>query len=225
MGQRPCVVGLTGGLASGKSSVARVLAQRGVPVLDADGEVHRLYRPGGAGAAAVAELFGDGVLTASGAVDRDALARRVVGDEEALDRLNRAIHPLVRAAVDQWVGELLSAPEPPSVAVVEVALLVETGGGRRYDVLLVVGCRPDQQLDRALARGMEADRARALLAAQIAIDEKIAAADVVVDNSGPAADLEAEVDRAWQDVLALCAARGREGGRRETGDGRTPDPR
>jgi dephospho-CoA kinase len=219
------VVGLTGGLASGKSSVARLLGQRGVPVLDADREVHRLYRAGGVGAAAVAELFGAGMLTDSGAVDRDALARRVVGDENALDLLNRAIHPLVRTAVDDWVRTLASAPEPPPVVVVEVALLVETGGGRRYDVLLVVGCRPDQQLARALARGMEADRARGLLAAQIAIGDKIAAADVVIDNSGTAADLEAEVDRAWREVLALCDARRRGERSREMDDGRPSDPR
>lgn len=207
MPRRPCVVGLTGGLATGKSTVARMLADRGVPVLDADAEVHRLYLPGGAGSAAVAELFGDEVLTAAGGVDRDLLAGRVVGNAEALDRLNRAIHPLVRAGVERWVEELADRREPPPVAVVEVALLVETGGARRYDLLVVVGCRPDQQITRAVARGMDADRARGLLAAQMPIGDKVEVADVVVDNSGTPEELDAEIERAWREVIALCATR------------------
>ena len=210
MGRRPCLVGLTGGLASGKSTVARLLADRGVPIFDADREVHRLYEPGGAGAAAVAELFGGAMLNDAGAVDRAALGSRVVGDGEALEQLNRAIHPLVRTAVERWVIELSRGPEPPRVAVVEAALLVETGGARGYDVLVVVGCRPEQQLARALERGMDAHRARGLLAAQMPIDVKIAVADVVVDNSGGEAELAAEVDRAWREIEGRCE-RGRHG--------------
>lgn len=204
MGGRPCLVGLTGGLASGKSTVARQLAGRGVPVFDADREVHRLYEPGRPGAAAVAELFGRGMLDGTGAVDRPALASRVLGDGEALEQLNRAIHPLVREAVERWVTELSRAPEPPPTAVVEAALLVETGGARSYDVLVVVGCRPDQQLERALARGMDDRRARGLLAAQMPIDVKLAVADVVIDNSRGEPELAAEVERAWREVEGLC---------------------
>jgi dephospho-CoA kinase len=201
------VVGLTGGLASGKSTVARLLAQRGVPVLDADREVHRLYQAGGAGAAVVVELFGDGVLTEAGDVDRDALACRVVGDGDALERLNRVVHPLVRAEVERWVDRLAGAAEPPPAAVVEATLLVETGAARSYDVLVVVGCPAEAQIARAVARGMDEGRARALLAAQLPMADKLAGADVAVDNSGSLAELEAEVARAWQQVMALCAAR------------------
>ena len=204
---RPCLVGLTGGLASGKSTVARLLEGRGVPLLDADREVHRLYRPGAAGAVAVARLFGDGVLAVDGSVDRDALARRVVADGEALARLNGAVHPLVRASVKSWVGELCRLAEPPRVAIVEAALLVETGGRKTYDVLVVVWCRAAQQLERALARGMSGKRARALLEAQLPIDAKRAAADVVIDNSGALDALPGEVDRAWQEIVELCPAR------------------
>ena len=204
---RPCLVGLTGGLASGKSTAARLIAARGVPVLDADVEVRRLYEPGGAGAAAVAALFGGCMLTSEGRVDRDELAARVVGDPEALEQLNRAIHPLVRTTVERWLAELGARTAPPSVAVVEAALLVETGGRRAYDVLVVVGCWPDQQLERALARGMDPDRARGLLAAQMPIDVKLAVADVVIDNSGPATELVSEVERAWTEVLGRCAGR------------------
>ena len=209
MARRTCVVGLTGGLASGKSAVARLLEERGVPLFDADREVHRLYQPGEPGAAAVARLFGDQVMTIAGGVDRDALARRVVGDGDAIEYLNRAIHPMVRARVERWVDELASSPEPPPVAVVEAALLVETGAASSYDVLVVVGCRPGQQLARAVSRGMDADRARGLIAAQLPMADKLAAADVVVDNSGTLDELETEVDRAWREVIALCTARRR----------------
>jgi len=207
--RRPCLVGLTGGLASGKSAVARLLEARDVPVLDADREVHRLYRPGAAGTAVVARLFGDGVLAADGGVDRAALARRVFADAEALARLNAAVHPLVRAAVEDWVGGLAGSADPPPVAVVEAALLVESEGRGAYDLLVVVWCPARQQLERAVARGMSEERARAVLAAQLPFDAMRAAADVVIDNSGPPAALAAEVDRAWCEVLELCAVRRR----------------
>lgn len=205
--RRPCLVGLTGGLASGKSSVARLLEARGVPVLDADREVHRLYGPGAAGATAVRCLFGENVLATDGGVDRDALARRVLADDTALARLNAAVHPLVRAAVGDWVVRLGRGSEPPPVAVVEAALLVETGGREAYDVLAVVWCTAAQQLERALGRGLAEERARALLAAQLPIDAKRAAADVVIDNSGTREALAAELDRAWREVFERCARR------------------
>jgi dephospho-CoA kinase len=207
--RRPCLVGLTGGLASGKTAVARLLEARGVPVLDADREVHRLYRPGAAGTTVVARLFGDGVLASDGGVDRAALSRQVFADAGALARLNAAVHPLVRAAVEDWVGGLAGSADPPPVAVVEAALLVESEGRGAYDLLVVVWCPAWQQLARAVARGMSEERARAVLAAQLSIDAMRAAADVVIDNSGPPAALAAEVDRAWCEVLELCAVRRR----------------
>ena len=205
--RRPCLVGLTGGLASGKSTVARLLEARGLPVLDADREVHRLYRPGAAGATVVRRLFGERVLAADGSVDREALARLVLADDAALARLNAAVHPLVRAAVEAWVGGFASSAEPPPVAVVEAALLVESEGRDAYDLLVVVWCQARQQLERARARGMAEERARAVLAAQLPIDAMRAAADVVIDNSGTRGALATELDRAWREVTDLCAAR------------------
>ncbi len=204
MSRRPCTVGLTGGLASGKSTVARRLEALGAAVLDADRVVHGLYRPGGAGAAAVRELFGDGVLAPDGGVDRAALAARVGRDPEARRRLEAAVHPLVRERVAAWLAALAARPEPPAVAVVEAALLLETGAWRAYDLLAVVWCRPEQQLERAVARGMPEGLARDLLAAQLPLEEKRRLADVVVDNSGPPAALAAEVERAWREILARC---------------------
>lgn len=201
MAERPCLVGLTGGLASGKSTVAVMLGRRGVPVFDADAVVHRLYRAGEAGAVAVAETFGPDTLADDGSVDRQALARRVVGEDAALERLNELIHPLVRAAVALWLDEL--DPQPP-VAVVEAALLVETGSYRNYDVLVVVWCEPEQQLRRAVDRGMDQDQARGLLEAQLGLDDKRAVADLVIDNSGTQEELVAAVDNAWHKVIQLC---------------------
>ena len=197
------MVGLTGGLASGKSTIAKILADRGVPIFDADAAVHGLYRAGGEGAAAVAELFGQEALDAMGDVDREALAARVLGDVRARLRLEAAIHPLVRHLVAEWLESLHNEP----VAVVEAALLVETGSYRDYDVLMVVWCRQQQQLERAVTRSLPAERARGLINAQLPLDEKKEVADVVVDNRGNLEDLAQEVDRAWTQLLKLCADR------------------
>jgi dephospho-CoA kinase len=198
----PCTVGLTGGLASGKSSVAAVLAGWGIPVFDADRAVHRLYGPGEAGAQAVATLFGSGVLDSDGGIDRVELASTVLEDEEALDLLNRTVHPLVRNEIDLWLQGL----DTP-IAVVEAALLVETGAASRYDVLVVVACTPQQQLGRAVVRGVPEDRAVSILAAQAPMETKAAGADIVINNSGPVEDLEAEVEQAWQQIVSLCSER------------------
>jgi dephospho-CoA kinase len=200
-------VGLTGGLASGKSTVALTLGRRGIPVFDCDDYVHELYRTGADGTEAVMRLFGGGVLSSDGSVDREALARRVVSDSAALESLEAVVHPLVRRGVEQWLDELASLPEPPPVAVVEATLLVETGSYRDYDVVMVVWCTEEQQLERAVARGLDIGRALDFLAAQLEMEAKRAVADVVVDNSGRPDDLDHEVDRAWQDVIALCNTR------------------
>ncbi len=196
-------MGLTGGLATGKSSVAKILSARGIPVFDADAVVHQLYEPGEAGAALVAELFGPETLDAEGGVVRATLAAMVLGNDDARQRLEGAVHPLVREAVGRWLMALRDRP----VAVVEAALLVETGSYRDYDVLVVVWCGPEQQLERARARGVPEERARGLIDAQLPMSKKTELADALVDNRGRPEDLEAEVDRAWSTVLRLCTRR------------------
>lgn len=200
MSSRPCTVGLTGGLASGKSTVAGILERLGAEVFDCDDHVHDLYAPGGAGAMDVAYLFGDAVLDPEGGVDRALLAELVLGDPAARARLEGAIHPLVRSGVEEWLATL----GPRTVAVVEAALLVETGSWRNYDLLTVVWCNADQQLERAVARGVPVDRARGLLATQMSMTEKRALAQVVIENSGARDELDAEVERAWREILSLC---------------------
>jgi len=201
---RPCTVGLTGGLASGKSTAAAIFERLGAEVFDCDDYVRELYRPGASGSQDVAYLFGAAVLGDDGGVDRDALAARVLTDPAAKTRLEGAIHPLVRRGVEDWLGTL----GPASVAVVEAALLVETGSWRNYDLLTVVGCEPKQQIERAVKRGVPAERARGLLAAQLPLVKKIELADVVIDNSGTRDELETEVEGAWREILRLCRERG-----------------
>jgi dephospho-CoA kinase len=150
----------------------------------------------------VADLFGGEVLASDGSVDRARLAARVLVDSDALARLDGAIHPLVRARVAAWLEDLCEASPLPPAAVVEAALLVETGSSRDYDLLAVVWCRPEQQLERALARGLPAARAEELMAAQLPMKDKLAVADVAIDNSGDRAALVAEVERAWQLILS-----------------------
>lgn len=200
MNRGPCTVGLTGGLASGKSTVAGVLETMGGEVFDCDAYVHDLYAPGGAGAMDVGFLFGDAVLDPEGGVNRALLAKLVLGDAAARGRLEGAIHPLVRNGVEAWLQTL----GPRSIAVVEAALLVETGSWRTYDLLAVVWCDPGQQLERAVARGVPTDRARGLLAAQMPMTEKRGLAQIVIDNSGTRDELDAEVQRAWSEILTRC---------------------
>ena len=203
MSPKPCTVGLTGGLASGKSTVAEILESLGAEVFDCDTHVHELYQPGGAGAKDIAFLFGDAVLDPDGGVDRALLAELVLGDEAARARLEGAIHPLVRSGVEEWLGTL----GPSAVAVVEAALLVETGTWRNYDFLAVVCCDPDQQIERAVARGVSDERARGLLAAQLPMADKRELAQVVIDNSGTMDELATEVRRAWSEIVSLCRRR------------------
>lgn len=193
-------VGLTGGIASGKSAVAARWRELGIPVLDADRLVHQLYEPGAPGAAAVAEEFGPGVLDARGAVDRPALARLVFGDPPAVARLNARVHPLVRTATDRWLAA--REAEGHAVAAVEATLLVENRGRERFDLLVAVSAPEEVRLARALARdpGATRESVRARMHAQLPEAERNAACDVVLTNDGPLEYLLAKADDAARRV-------------------------
>lgn len=177
-------IGLTGGIASGKSSVAARWRTLGIPVLDADRLVHALYEPGERGAAAVAEEFGTEFLDERGAVDRPRLAARVFGDATAVARLNARIHPLVRLETHRWLAAREAEGRP--AAVVEATLLVENGGRDRFDVLVAVSAREETRVARALARDASATRESVLarVRAQLSEEERNAACDVVLLNDG-----------------------------------------
>ncbi len=182
------LVGLTGGLASGKSTVAGWFEDTGFLVVDADRVVAELYAPGGRGAAAVRELFGGDVLDADGAVDRPRVAQRVFSDDQARRRLEQAIHPLVR----QHFAEISQQAE--GVVVYEATLLVESGHSENFDLVVSIEAPEDRRLAWAVARGMDEAQAEARLAAQGDGARRRAGADRVVRNDGTLEDLRRAID-------------------------------
>jgi dephospho-CoA kinase len=202
MSARGCRVGLTGGIGSGKSEVSRLLAAHGAVVVDADELAREAVAPGSEGLAEIVVAFGPDVLAAEGGLDRRAVAARVFDDPAARARLEQIIHPRVRALAAERETAAWDA-DPTAVVVHDVPLLVETGQQHRYDLVLVVDVSPEVQLDRLVRlRGMSADEARARMAAQSAREQRAAAADVLIDNSGSLDDLARRIDEIWSDVLA-----------------------
>lgn len=171
------VIGLTGSIAMGKSTTARLFAEEGVPVHDADAAVHRLYE-GEAVAPIEAEFPG---VTKTGKVDRAALGQRVAGDQPALRRLERIVHPLVRATETRFLEEAQASGAP--VVVLDIPLLFETGGDKRVDAVVVASAPAGMQRARLIERGIEMERLEALLARQMPDAEKRRRADFVVDSS------------------------------------------
>lgn len=194
----PFRVGLTGGLASGKSTVAKLLAEAGFQVVDADAIVAELYAPGQPGARAVAEIFGANYLDKGGAVDKPRLARLVFADDAARASLEAAIHPLVRAffsrlgtaAVDST--NLASARSRPIV--LEATRLVEAGYAPDFDLIVTVEASPEIRLARAVARGLPREEALRRLAAQGDGSARREAAHRVLENNGTPEELRAQVD-------------------------------
>jgi dephospho-CoA kinase len=181
-------VGLTGGLASGKSTVAALFRDLGAVPIDADAIAHALLAPGGRGVGPVSARFGT--------VDRKALGAIVFADAAARADLNAILHPLIREEIEK---ELSSLPAS-AVAVVDAALLVETGMHRGYDALVVVACRPETQVARAVSRGMAEAEARARIAAQAPVETKTAVADFVIDTEGTIGDTSAQVAKVWAEL-------------------------
>ncbi|RMH15691.1 MAG: dephospho-CoA kinase [Acidobacteria bacterium] len=181
------LVGLTGGLASGKSTVGELLRREGFLVLDADRLVAELYAPGEPGAAAVRALLGDGALTAEGGVDRPAVARRVFADPDLRRRLEEAIHPLVRRRFAE------RAARAEGVVVLEAPLLIEGGLAGDFDLVVTVEADAETRIRRAVERGLDEAAARARLAAQLDGAARRARADRVIDNDGTLDDLRRQV--------------------------------
>ena len=187
-------VGLTGGIASGKSLVADELAARGAVVIDADVLAREVVEPGTDGLAAVVERFGNGVLH-SGRLDRARLGQIVFADAEARRDLERIVHPAVRARA----AELEGAAPPDAVVVHVIPLLVETGQQDQFDCVVVVDVDPAIQLARLVARdGLNVADAQARLVAQASREERRAVADVVIDNGGNVTDLKTQIGPLWQ---------------------------
>ena len=183
-------VGLTGGVASGKSTVAVMLRDLGVVVVDADALAREVVAPGTPGLTAVVAEFGPDVLDADGALDRAALGRLVFGDPARRAALEAIVHPLVRARA----AELESSAPEGTLVVHDIPLLVETGQVGRFDAVLVVDVPTQVQVDRAVRdRGWPEEEARSRIAAQASRDDRLAAATYVLDNTGTREDLRQRV--------------------------------
>ncbi len=181
-------MGLTGGLAAGKSTVGSELARAGIQVIDADRLVSELYEPGQPGAEVVRELFGDSVLDSAGRVDRVALAEKAFSDSESLIRLEAAVHPLVREIFEKL------ARQADGIIVLEATLLVEANFAPMFDLVVTVEADPQLRLQRAIQRGLSPDSAKARLAAQSAPELRVAAADVVIWNNGDLEELHSQIE-------------------------------
>jgi dephospho-CoA kinase len=196
-------VGLTGGIASGKSEVARRLAALGAVVIDADVVAREVVAPGTPGLAQVVAVFGRSVLGPDGALDRPRLGEIVFCDAGLRAKLNAIVHPLV----SERMLQLEQAAPPGSVVVHDVPLLTENGLARLYDLVVVVDAPPGVQLDRLVRlRGMPPDQAQARLDAQASRADRLAIADFVIDNSGPLDGLDRQVGALWAE-LARRASR------------------
>lgn len=188
------VVGLTGGIGVGKTTVARALARRGAVVVDCDGLGRKVVEPGGLAYDGVVRRFGPGVVKADGTLDRAALAAIVFNDPAALADLNAVTHP----AIDVEIAQAIAAAPAGSVVVLDMAVLVETNLGRgQYEVVVVVEAPLDVRIERLAGRGMAADDARARIASQVSDAERRAVGDLFVDNGDDETELERAVDHLW----------------------------
>jgi dephospho-CoA kinase len=203
------VIGLTGGIASGKSTVARFFRDREVPVIDADILGHRTYEPGTDTHAAVARTFGADVVAADRTIDRKALGGKVFGKPEELKRLTDIVWPGIRRLANEELSELETAGN--SLAVLEAAVLFEAGWEDLCDEIWVVVVEPDIAVGRLEERnGLDEAAARARIASQLSNAERTAKADVVIENNGSLAELEERIGGAWDELQTrLHAAAGR----------------
>ena len=174
-------VGLTGGIACGKSTVSRMFRDLDIPILDADPLAHELLEPGQPVYDHVVAEFGSEVLASDKSVDRAKLGAIVFAEPARMARLNQLIHPQVVEILDRWFSTL-DQPGGPAVAIVEAALLIEAGYRPKLNRLIVVRCTPGQQLARLRQRGLNEIQAQQRLAAQMPIDQKVAAADEIIDG-------------------------------------------
>lgn len=192
-------IGLTGGVGSGKSTVAALLADKGALVIDADALAREVVAPGTPGLAEIVTTFGSGVLAPDGSLDRPALAAIVFADDRARARLNAITHPRIAART----GELMAAAEAGQVIVHDVPLLVENNLAPAYDLVVVVEADRQVRLERLAARGMAAAEAQRRMESQASDEDRRAVADVVIDNSGSREALESAVDTLWQRITSM----------------------
>jgi dephospho-CoA kinase len=201
-------VGLTGSIAVGKSFVLSILSELGCRVLDADTTAREMVAARTPGLKAVVEAFGPEVLTPDGELDRARLGALVFGDERERLRLNSILHPFIIAAQDEQVREW-EGEDPGGIAVIDAALMIESGGYRRFDKLIVVHCRPEVQLERLMARdGLGREDAEKRIAAQMPQEEKKKFADFLIDTSDGFEDARRQTEALVRELSKLMKGAG-----------------
>lgn len=204
-------LGLTGGIAAGKSAVGEMLVGKGAHLIQADAISHQLMQPGEPVYQAVIHVFGPGILNPDGAVNRARLAEAAFGSTSQPSRiqeLNKIVHPAVLRKQEEWM-ESIGRRDSKAIAVVEAALILEAGAAKQFDRLLVVTCRPEQRIERWAARtNVDSETARRevtrRMAAQLPDEEKIKAADYLIDNSGSLDETKAQVSALFPKLRAAA---------------------
>ena len=195
-------VGLTGGLASGKSFVGQALQLYGCKLIEADVLGHMVLLPGGSAYDSVVKEFGTGILNPDGTIDRKKLAFEVFSNKKRLLTLNGLVHPEVHKKTDELMAVYFAA-DPSAIVVVEAAIHIETGGYKRFDKLVLVVCEERQQIERAMERGATREEAMARLASQMPLDEKRKFADFVIDTSGAKEDTLRQTREVYNSLRSL----------------------
>ncbi len=199
-------LGLTGGIASGKSVVGEMFVKLGAHLIQSDAIAHWLMGPGRPVYAEIVRTFGTDILNPDGAINRTKLADAAFGASPRVKELNAIVHPAVIAHENEWMEEI-GARDPNAIAIVEAALILEAGAGERFDYLVVVTCREEQRVERVARRlGISEEAAQAevkrRMAAQLSDEEKVKAADFVIDNSGALEATERQVREVFAALLA-----------------------
>jgi dephospho-CoA kinase len=194
-------IGLTGGIAVGKSAVMDVLAELGAVCFDADAIARSVVEPGTPGLAAVVEEFGPEALARDGTLDRAAVGRIVFADPARRARLEAILHPPIIAEQDRLIAEAF-ARDPDAIVVVDAALMIESGGYKRFDAIVVVHCDDEVQIERLMRRsGLTRDEARSRIAAQMPQEEKLRYADYTIDTSGSLDDTRRRTEAVWAELV------------------------
>jgi dephospho-CoA kinase len=195
-------VGLTGGIATGKSTVGAMFVELGCHLIESDQITHQLFEPGQAVHAAVVKQFGNRILAVDGTIDRRILGDIVFKDPQARAKLNGLVHPAIIQRQQEWLQEM-EAQDPHGIAIVDAALMIEVGTYRNYDKVIVVTCSPEMQRERLRARSaLSEEEIESRIRSQMPAEEKIKYADFVIDNSGSIESTRVQVETVYQQLRA-----------------------